>query len=93
MDTFAPMRADCRVLARNAVLAHRRGNDLAGVRLLRYMLRRCPRRVSAVPDTDACTDAGMLACLETVSAGLARNAVLAHRRGNDLAGVRLRPQR
>ncbi len=73
MDTFAPMREDCRVLARNAVLAHRRGNDLAGVRLHQYMLRRCPRRVSAVPDTDACTDAGMLACLETVSAVLAGN--------------------
>ncbi len=62
------MRGDRRVLARNAVLADRRGNDLAGLRLRRYMLRRCLRRVSAVPDGDACTDAGMLACLDTVSA-------------------------
>ncbi len=71
MDTSAHMRGDCRVLARNAVLTHERGNDLAALRLLRYMLRRCPRRVAAVPDTDACTDAGMLACLDTVSAILA----------------------
>lgn len=71
MDASVHMRADCRRLARNAVLAHGRGDDLAGLRLLRYMLRRCPRRVSAVPDGDACTDTGLLACLDTVSAILA----------------------
>ncbi len=71
MDPSAPTRGDCRILVRKAVLAHGRGDDLAGVRLLRYMLRRCPRRVSPVPDGDACTDAGMLACVDTVSAILA----------------------
>ncbi len=71
MDSSIHMREECRLLARKAVLAHWRGDDLAGLRLLRYMLRRCPRRLSPAPSADACTDAGMLACLDTVSGILA----------------------